>query len=52
MRLKDGRRGYISKILEQRGAYLMDVYLPGPYFDTIRIDYEQIAEVEGVPIDD
>ena len=51
VRLKDGKRGYISQILEQRGEYLMDGQQPGPYFDTIHIEHEQIAEVEGMPID-
>lgn len=49
--LKDGRRGHICEILVQGGAYLMDVDLPGPDWDTIHIEHEQIAEIEGVPID-
>lgn len=50
--LKDGRHGNICEVLEQGRAYLMDVDLPGPDWDTIHIDHEQIAEVEGVLIDD
>lgn len=49
--LKDGRRGHVCEVLEQGKAYLVDIELPGPDWDTIQVSHEEIGEVEGVLID-
>lgn len=43
--LKDGRRGDIVDILDPGVAYLVDVELPGPDWDTIEIRQSDINEV-------
>ncbi len=43
--LKDGRRGDIVAILDPGVAYLVDVELPGPDWDTIEIRQSNIKEV-------
>ena len=43
--LKDGRRGDIVDILDPGVAYLVDVELPGPDWDTIGIRQSDIKEV-------
>lgn len=43
--LKDGRTATIVEILEDGVAYLVDVDLPGPDWDTIDIKYEDIYQV-------
>lgn len=45
VRLKDGRTAYIVEIFEQGVAYLADVDLPGPEWDTIDIRHEDIESV-------
>lgn len=43
--LKDGRRGDVVEILEPGVAYLIDVELPGPDWDTIEIVHSDISKV-------
>lgn len=42
VRLKDGRTATIVEVLEEGVAYLVDVDLPGPDWDTIEIRQEGI----------
>lgn len=42
VRLKDGRTATIVEVLEEGVAYLADVDLPGPDWDTIAIRQEDI----------
>nr|DAO17842.1 MAG TPA: protein of unknown function (DUF4926) [Caudoviricetes sp.] len=43
--LKDGRHGVVVEILEPGVAYLIDVELPGPDWDTITIRDGDISKV-------
>lgn len=43
--LKDGRHGDVVEILEPGVAYLIDVELPGPDWDTIEIRHSDISKV-------
>lgn len=43
--LKDGRTASIVEILEEGVAYLVDVDLPGPDWDTVEIWHNEIASV-------
>jgi hypothetical protein len=43
--LKDGRHGNVVEILEPGVAYLIDVELPGPDWDTITIHHSDISKV-------
>lgn len=45
--LKDGRTATIVEILENDVAYLADVDLPGPDWDTIEIRQNDIKSVKG-----
>lgn len=45
VRLKDDRTCTIVDILEEGVAYIVDVNLPGPDWETIEIRQEDIAEV-------
>lgn len=45
--LKDGRTASVVEILEEGKAYLVDVDLPGPDWDTIEIGPDEIQEVIG-----
>ncbi len=45
VRLKDGRICTIVEILEEHTAYIVDVDLPGPDWETIEIEHEDIAEI-------
>lgn len=40
--LKDGRTATIVEILEENTAYIADVDLPGPDWDTIAISHDDI----------
>lgn len=40
--LKDGRTGKIVEILEEGVAYLIDIDLPGPDWETVQIYYSEI----------
>ena len=42
--LKDGRTAFIVEVFEEGVAYLADVDLPGPDWDTISIRHEDIKE--------
>lgn len=44
--LKDGRRASIVEILEEGVAYIADIDLPGPDWDTVEIKYEDIERLE------
>lgn len=44
IRLKDGQTCTIVEILEEGTAYIVDVDLPGPDWDTIVIQHEDIDE--------
>ena len=44
IRLKDGRIGVVVEILEENAAYIVDVDLPGPDWETIEIRQSDIAE--------
>ena len=51
IRLKDGRTASVVEIFEEGEAYLVDVDLPGPEWETIDIKYGDIESViaqEGV----
>lgn len=43
--LKDGRSATIVEILEEGVAYIADVDLPGPDWDTIEIKHDDIYKV-------
>ena len=43
--LKDGRSASIVEILKEGFAYLVDVDLPGPAWDTIYVEYKDIEKV-------
>lgn len=43
--LKDGRTASVVEILEEGVAYLIDVDLPGPDWDTIEIRQKDIEAV-------
>lgn len=45
IRLKDGRTGTVVEVLEENTAYIVDVNLPGPDWDTIDIRHEDIDEI-------
>lgn len=45
--LKDGRTATVVEILEDGVAYLADVDLPGPDWDTIEINQEDIKSVKA-----
>lgn len=45
VRLKDGRTCTIVDILKEDTAYIVDVDLPGPDWDTIEIQHKDIAEI-------
>lgn len=45
VRLKDGRTCTIVDILEDGTAYIADVDLPGPDWETIGIQHEDICEI-------
>ncbi len=45
VRLNDGRICTIVDILEEDMAYIVDVDLPGPDWETTEIHHEDIAEV-------
>lgn len=47
IRLKDGRTASVVEIFEEGVAYLVDVDLPGPEWETIDVKYEDIKEVIG-----
>lgn len=42
--LKDGKTATVVEVLEEGEAYLVDVDLPGPDWDTIEIRQEDINE--------
>lgn len=42
VRLKDGRTGTVVEVLEEGKAYVVDVDLPGPDWETIEIRQEDI----------
>lgn len=44
--LKDGRTASIVEILKEGVAYIVDVDLPGPDWDTIEIKYDDIDRLE------
>ena len=43
--LKDGRTATIVEIFKEGEAYLVDVDLPGPDWDTIDVTYDDIESV-------
>lgn len=43
--LKDGRIAYVVEIFEENVAYLVDVDLPGPEWETIDIKHSDIEKV-------
>ena len=43
--LVDGRAGTVIEILEEGVAYLVDIDLPGPDWDTIEVRQPEIARV-------
>lgn len=43
--LVDGRTGTVIEILEEGVAYLVDIDLPGPDWDTIEVRQTEIARV-------
>lgn len=43
--LKDGRTASVVEIFEENVAYLVDVDLPGPDWETIDIKYSDIKKV-------
>lgn len=43
--LKDGRTASIVEILEEGVAYLVDVDLPGPEWETIDVKHDDIQAV-------
>lgn len=45
IRLKDGRTASVVEILEPGVAYLVDIDLPGPDWDTMEIYQKDIKEV-------
>lgn len=45
IRLKDGRTASIVEVLEEGVAYLADVDLPGPEWDTITVWQKDIESV-------
>lgn len=45
VRLKDGRIGTIVEVLEENAAYIADIDLPGPDWETIDIRHKDIDEV-------
>ncbi|MCI8992263.1 MAG: hypothetical protein HFG80_05975 [Eubacterium sp.] len=45
IKLKDGRTASVVEILEEGVAYLVDVDLPGPEWDTIEVWQEEIESV-------
>lgn len=45
VRLKDGRTCTIVEILKEGKAYIVDVGLPGPDWETIEIRHEDIDEI-------
>ena len=44
-RLKDGRTCTIVDILKEGHAYIADVDLPGPDWETIEIRHDDISEI-------
>ena len=42
VRLKDGRTGTVVEVLEEGAAYVVDVDLPGPDWETIEIRQKDI----------
>lgn len=45
VKLKDGRTASIVEILEEGVAYLVDVDLPGPDWDTVEIRQKDIESI-------
>lgn len=45
VRLKDGRTGTIVEILEDGIEYIADIDLPNSDWETIEIEYKDIAEI-------
>lgn len=45
VRLKDGRTCTIVEVLKAGVAYIVDVDLPGPDWETIEIRHEDIDEI-------
>ena len=45
VRLKDGRTATVVDILEENTAYIADVDLPGPDWETIDIRHEDIDAI-------
>lgn len=45
IRLKDGRTASVVEIFEEGVAYLVDVDLPGPEWETIDITFDDIEAV-------
>ena len=45
VKLKDGRTATITEILEEGVAYLVDINLPGPDWDTVEIRYDDIDAI-------
>ncbi len=45
VRLKDGRTGTIVEVLEDDTAYIADIDLVGPDWETVEIRKEDIKEV-------
>ena len=43
--LKDGRNATIVEILEENKAYIADIDLPGPDWETIQIKYSDIKDL-------
>lgn len=43
VRLKDGRTATVVDILKEDTAYIVDVNLPGPDWETIEIRHEDIV---------
>lgn len=43
--LKDGRTASVVEVLEPQKAYLVDVDLPGPDWNTIQVTYDDIKYV-------
>lgn len=45
VRLKDGRICTIVEILKENVAYIVDVDLPGPDWETIEIEHKDISDI-------
>lgn len=48
VKLKDGRTATIVEILEDGVRYIADVDLPGPDWDTIEIEYDDIDRTKFI----